>query len=177
MKTLLELSSRTVRKILARMNLGCSVCGWNEAIGDLHRILPSAKGGSDEHFNLTYLCPNHHRLAHSGKLLNFVNLESQIGDKWKEFYYPRVASSISIETVKRNLEKARAKHSQLATENAVVRLANFHAANIDTSKRGWRGKAAKVLGLTPQRVSWWLEKYGDTGKLESLGGLMQVHDS
>ena len=88
MESILQASTRTVSKILARLNIGCSRCGWNEAICDIHHIKPTSKGGSDEHYNLTYLCPNCHRLAHRGKVDSFITLVEQIGDSWKDFYFP-----------------------------------------------------------------------------------------
>jgi DNA-directed RNA polymerase subunit M/transcription elongation factor TFIIS len=90
--SLKELSSRTVSKIIARLlteqkNFGCSSCGWREAIGDIHHIVPQKEGGTDEHNNLTYLCPNCHRLLHNGKEINFLTIEKQLGDLWEKYYY------------------------------------------------------------------------------------------
>lgn len=85
-KSLKELSSRTISKIFDRMALGCSNCGWNECICDLHHIVSKKKGGTDLHSNLTYLCPNCHRMAHNNKISNFVNLEDYIKDSWKKYY-------------------------------------------------------------------------------------------
>jgi rubredoxin len=85
--SILDVSSRTARKILLRMELKCSNCGWDEEVGDIHHIVPTSKGGTNEHTNLTYLCPNCHRLAGKGKLNSFVNLWDYIGNTWKEFYY------------------------------------------------------------------------------------------
>lgn len=89
--TLKDLSSRTVSKILHRMKLPCSYCNWyvENVIGDLHHIIERKKGGSDHHKNLTYICPNCHRMVHSG-LINsneLINLEDYIGDDWKKYYY------------------------------------------------------------------------------------------
>ena len=90
-KSLLELSSRTVSKILKRMKLGCSCCGWLvEGVAcDIHHINEKKNGGNDEHTNLTYVCPNCHRLIHSGKINKekLVNLYDYIGDSWKDYYY------------------------------------------------------------------------------------------
>lgn len=87
--TLYELSSRTIRKVLKRMNLGCSVCGWKEGVGDLHHINGRKIKDADNHNNLTYVCPNHHRLIHENKInkKTIITLEKQIGNKWKEYYY------------------------------------------------------------------------------------------
>lgn len=86
-KSIYDVSSRTAKKILNRLNIGCSNCGWNEASCDTHHIIEKNNGGSNDHSNLTYLCPNCHRLAHYGKIPKYITLEEQIGDKWKEFYY------------------------------------------------------------------------------------------
>jgi len=86
-KGIKDVSSRTASKILLRMGLGCSACGWNEASLDIHHIISRAKGGSNDNSNLTALCPNCHRLTHAGKITSHINLDEQIGDKWKDFYY------------------------------------------------------------------------------------------
>ena len=86
-ENLCDVSSRTVKKIMNRLNLGCSNCGWNLASLDLHHIVPRSKGGSNSNVNLTALCPNCHRLAHAGKLSSMIPLTEHIGDSWKEHYY------------------------------------------------------------------------------------------
>lgn len=47
---------------------GCSICGWNEASCDLHRIICGKDGGKYKTSNLIVLCPNCHRLVHFGKI-------------------------------------------------------------------------------------------------------------
>ena len=84
---LFDVSNRTKIKILNRLNCGCSVCGWKEAACDLHHIVPKKKGGTNDHYNLTLLCPNCHRLAHSGKELTLINIQEQFGEAWREHYY------------------------------------------------------------------------------------------
>lgn len=88
-ESLLELSTRTVRKILKRLGLGCSRCQWNEGTCDLHHIKGRKILNPDHHSNLTYICPNCHRLFHEKKIgaIDVQSLELQIGDKWKEVYY------------------------------------------------------------------------------------------
>lgn len=92
-KSLLEISARTARKILIRMKLPCSNCGWFvEGVGgDLHHIKPRGKGGSDEHKNLAYICPNCHRLAHTGRLNveKLISFQDLVGDDWKKFYFTK----------------------------------------------------------------------------------------
>lgn len=88
---ILAISKRTTSKILKRMGLPCSCCGWyvDGVALDIHHIIPRSDGGTDEHTNLTYLCPNCHRLVHSGiiKPETLVNLQDYIGDGWREYYY------------------------------------------------------------------------------------------
>jgi hypothetical protein len=45
----------------------CKLCGW---IGpcDVHRIVPGAQGGWYTAGNMILICPNCHRLQHTGKL-------------------------------------------------------------------------------------------------------------
>lgn len=86
---LLDLSKRTISKICRRLNLSCSRCQWSEDICDIHHILSRKDGGSDSHDNLSYLCPNCHRLAGNGKIKadELITLKEFIGDKWLEYYY------------------------------------------------------------------------------------------
>lgn len=86
-RSLYDISSRTLQKILKRMNVVCSNCGWDKTTCDIHHIVPRASGGTNDHINLTILCPNCHRLAHEKKLTNLVNIDQQYGNMWREFYY------------------------------------------------------------------------------------------
>jgi hypothetical protein len=89
--SIMDLSKRTITKVLKRMKLSCSKCGWYHegAVGDLHHIVERKNGGSDDNSNLTYICPNCHRLVHSGiiKSEELVSLQDYIGDEWKKHYY------------------------------------------------------------------------------------------
>jgi 5-methylcytosine-specific restriction endonuclease McrA len=89
--SLYDMSKRTMVKVLRRMKLPCSYCGWfvNGVVGDIHHITPRKDGGDDSHKNLTYICPNCHRCAHSGIISpnELITLEDYIGDTWKEYYY------------------------------------------------------------------------------------------
>ena len=89
--TLCDLSTRTISKILKRLKIACSNCNWyvENVVGDLHHIVERKNGGSDDHNNLCYICPNCHRLIHSNKIdINtLISLDKQIGDTWKEYYY------------------------------------------------------------------------------------------
>jgi len=63
-----EMSSRTKRKVLARLKLNvCAICGWDESSCDIHHMRPK---GHPDRKNLKYqviLCPNDHRKWHDGK--------------------------------------------------------------------------------------------------------------
>ena len=88
-ESILQLSSRTIRKIFKRMKLPCSRCGWNEAVCDLHHIKGKKILDANNHTNLTYLYPNCHRLFHC-KIIgveDVINLKDYIGETWGKFYY------------------------------------------------------------------------------------------
>jgi 5-methylcytosine-specific restriction endonuclease McrA len=89
LNSLLEASSRTVRKVLKRLGKGCSRCQWSEGGCDLHHIRGRKGPNPDHHDNLTLLCPNCHRLAHERKIdpKDLVTLTQYIGDDWKAHYY------------------------------------------------------------------------------------------
>lgn len=89
-KSILELSSRTVRKIFKRMKIGCSLCNWSKGICDIHHINGRKIPDPDNHNNLCYICPNCHRLIHEGKIKNnqLISLqEMAIFSSWKEYYF------------------------------------------------------------------------------------------
>lgn len=90
-KSIMDLSRRTVIKIVKRMELACSYCGWfvKGVVGDVHHIVAKRNGGTDDMSNLSYICPNCHRLVHSGIIApeNLVTMQDYIGDTWKEHYY------------------------------------------------------------------------------------------
>lgn len=87
--SIMDVSKRTMHKVLYRMNIGCLVCGWNEAHCDVHHINGKKIDNPDAMSNLTYVCPNCHRLIHSNKISKekLVSLEDAIGDSWKDFYF------------------------------------------------------------------------------------------
>lgn len=89
--SILQLSTRTVSKILKRMKLACSLCSWRvEGVScDVHHIKERKNGGSDDNTNLTYVCPNCHRLIHNNLIdkKTLINLYDYIGDEWKKFYF------------------------------------------------------------------------------------------
>ena len=87
--SIMDLSKRTISKVIKRLDIGCSQCGWNEAICDIHHINGRKGKDPDRHENLTYVCPNCHRKCHTGLLKKdqLINLQQHIGDRWKQFYY------------------------------------------------------------------------------------------
>lgn len=62
--SILEISKRTIGKMLERANKGCVICQWNIARCDVHHIIERREGGSDELDNLIVICPNCHRSVH-----------------------------------------------------------------------------------------------------------------
>ena len=84
-----DISKRTRLKILRRLEISCSRCEWNEEICDIHHIIGRKIKDCHNHNNLSYLCPNCHRLAQRGKIKpeHLINLNEQIGDEWKKHYY------------------------------------------------------------------------------------------
>jgi len=89
--TIFDLSSRTVSKIFKRLKLPCSYCGWYhiDVVCDFHHIIERKNGGSNEHDNITYVCPNCHRLIHNGIIHKetLITLDKYVGNSWKDYYY------------------------------------------------------------------------------------------
>jgi len=71
------------------LNIGCSICGWNEGRCDIHHIKGKKIKNADDHKNLILLCPNHHRLVHENKINidNYKNIQETLGDSWKKYYF------------------------------------------------------------------------------------------
>lgn len=90
--SILEISKRTTSKILRRLNIGCSRCGWNEDICDIHHIYGRKIENANNHKNLCYLCPNCHRLANNNKILpnELISIYEYVGDNWKLVYYGKI---------------------------------------------------------------------------------------
>lgn len=96
-ESILDLSKRTVGKVLKRLNLPCTCCGvhFDSVVFDIHHILPKKLGGTNDMSNLTYICPNCHRVAHSNPSLlsnELISLEKYFLDNdidWKSVYYTK----------------------------------------------------------------------------------------
>lgn len=94
-KTISDISSRTVSKIVKRMKLPCTCCGFyiEGIVLDFHHIIRRADKGSNELNNLTYICPNCHRIAHNdpSKLKKpLISIEEYLKARnldWRSFYY------------------------------------------------------------------------------------------
>lgn len=88
-QSILDLSSRTIRKVLKRLDIGCVRCGWKETICDIHHIKGRKGENPNNHDNLAYLCPNCHRLFHAKKFSSeeIINFKEQVGDSWKNKYF------------------------------------------------------------------------------------------
>ena len=54
-------------RAMIRDSNACLICGFTDAV-NVHHIRPKARGGDHSLDNLITLCPNHHALAHLGKL-------------------------------------------------------------------------------------------------------------
>ena len=101
-KTIFDISSRTMHKIIARANIKCSICKWNQATGDIHHIIEVSEGGSNNMNNLIYICPNCHRCIHQlgDKFKTREELQALSLDKtfpnWLDFYNPKRSKNFEV---------------------------------------------------------------------------------
>jgi hypothetical protein len=158
-KSILELSTRTVQKILKRMwidgKLKCSNCGWNKTMCDIHHIQGKKIENPDSHDNLTYICPNCHRLAHRNILKNFVTLTEQIGDNWIEYAY---SIRIFKSDEENKLKKEIIEKNKILKENKIInRKLIVLNNNIDYSKFGWGIPLSKLFKISPQKTKIWVK--------------------
>ena len=151
MNSLLDISKRTVSKIIKRLGLVCFSCGWDKAICDIHHIIHTKNGGTNDHTNLTYICPNCHRLAHKGLLTDFKTIEEVIGDSWKKHY---TLVPLSEKGRKRIIETR--NNIVISRNSKIEKLRN---SNIDRARFGWIGEAAIILEMEPQSVVRHLRTY------------------
>lgn len=97
----LGLSKRTVSKIILRMELPCSCCGVYVpgVVWDLHHIKPKSLGGSDSADNLTYICPNCHRICHTNTdllpkpLISLKDFLILLGKRWQDYYFAKTSDT------------------------------------------------------------------------------------
>lgn len=76
-------------RIVKKMKLACSRCGWNKTNGDFHHICGRKINDPHCQRNLCYLCPNCHREAGQNLIPQeeLVPFSGYVGMKWKEFYF------------------------------------------------------------------------------------------
>jgi predicted restriction endonuclease len=88
-ESILSVSKRTASKILKRLNVGCCICGWKEASCDIHHINGKKVENPNGHWNLTCICPNHHRMFHNKKISKdkFISLDKYFPENWRDVYY------------------------------------------------------------------------------------------
>jgi len=88
-KSIMDVSSRTTTKIFKRLDIGCCLCNWKESSCDIHHINGKKIENCNDHNNLTYICPNCHRLVHNGKIdkNKLIPLNKILPDNWMESYY------------------------------------------------------------------------------------------
>jgi hypothetical protein len=88
-ESIFDVSKRTASKILKRLNIGCCICKWNEGTCDIHHINGKKVSNANGHWNLTCVCPNHHRLIHNHKLRkeDLIPLDEYFPENWRDLYY------------------------------------------------------------------------------------------
>jgi hypothetical protein len=88
-QSIFDLSPQTRFKVISRLKLACFICGWDLARCDLHHINGKDVDDPHVHSNLTYVCPNCHRLIHRGviNVETIPTLETMLKDTWKNAYY------------------------------------------------------------------------------------------
>jgi len=88
-KSILDVSKRTSSKIIKRLELRCCICGWKEGTCDIHHINGKKIENCNDHNNLTYICPNCHRLVHENKIdkNKLKTLKEILPENWIDLYY------------------------------------------------------------------------------------------
>jgi len=84
-----SINRRVIKKIFKKLNISCCICEWNEDVCDIHHINGKKIENYNDHNNLTYICPNCHRLVHSGKINKnkLKSLNEILPENWKDIYY------------------------------------------------------------------------------------------
>jgi len=87
--SIMELSTRTRTKVIQRLEIGCSQCGYDRCIGHLHHIQGKKVKDADQHRNLSYVCSRCHDEIHAGliPLNDIVTFETQVGQRWLDCYF------------------------------------------------------------------------------------------
>ena len=90
-KTMFHVSAVLKPVLLSRLNWGCFRCDWREGTSDIHHINGRGIDDPHNHSNLTYLCPNCHRLIHRKKIdmTGIKTVAEVIPENWRELIpYP-----------------------------------------------------------------------------------------
>lgn len=159
--SILDFSNRTVSKIIHRMleddkTFGCSVCDWNDTIGDIHHINGRKIKDANDLNNLCYLCPNCHRKVHKNIIEknNLISFDKQVGDKWKKYALSYREHNLGV--IYRKEIKILNDKIQIL-KNAEI-LSNLKKSKIDFNKFGWVKEAAIIIKISPQKVGKWMSR-------------------
>ena len=68
----------------------CQICGFSNCTMDAHHIKPVKDDGETTIDNLIFVCPNCHRLIHTGKIEVFNHATYAIVANIKNPKYPRI---------------------------------------------------------------------------------------
>lgn len=168
-KSLLDLSLRTVHKIFKRMGVKCSRCSWNEGTCDIHHINGKKIPDPHNNKNLCVLCPNCHRLFHNKKIKKeeLINLDDYIGETWKDFYYGRTAAKKPKIKLKKERPQKFSPNKEIL-EKQILELPITEIAKIyGVSDNGIRVKCKKLgIEIPKNRYGIWIKgkKKEDWGK-------------
>jgi Zn finger protein HypA/HybF involved in hydrogenase expression len=129
----------------------CEECGikneWNNRPLVLH--LDHINGISNDHAlsNLRMLCPNCHSQTETYVGKNKTK-ERRVSVRGKLNERKRVAAAQRLSTIR---EK---KHCEIEIKKELIL-----SSGIDFLKLGWKTKVAKILDITPQKVTYWCSKH------------------
>lgn len=174
-----DVSKRTLSKIAKRMNMACCICGWNEAPIDIHHITPKSKGGTNDVSNLTPLCPNCHRKAHSNLLDKSLikSIDEIYGDEWKKYYYnsdnewkqplkelPVKSCPICDKIIPRFHETFCSNECFKKYQEKISRCPEKHILEHDVNNLGVTA-AGKKYGVTHTQIARWCKRLGIERKM------------
>jgi len=139
--------------------IGCSNCGWNETVGDIHHIKGRKIPDADNHENLSYLCPNCHRKAHRGLLKEeeLINLQDQFGDKWKEYYDGTIRKKRKSKEISKERKEKKDRGIAIIKKRE-NRIKAILESGIDFEKFGWVKEVSKLTGINHQSVGVWMKR-------------------
>jgi predicted HNH restriction endonuclease len=137
------------------MYLSCFNCGWDKDVCYIHHIIPKNKSGSDDHTNLTILCPNCHRLAYKNKIICTKNIKDEIGDAWRKLCYVKHTPKYNHDNLHKS-HKTRDINNQFKYNELIKQIKK---SDIDFSKYGWVNKVSTRFNISHQHVSSIIKKY------------------